>query len=283
MESSKKSCDFYFPAGQMVQKDKKLHANPERGVLKFFISNDTQMLSLKWDNIEKKTSTDEIIITPGDYIYKKLTSSKGSPFSIENSSYSDDKYYFYYQTKNKEKIEKYEKTIIEILEKGQLPNEESEKNDKTVPMSIEEVNNNKDNKGTNQNQFNANIFSEILKSIKKQPHLGKILTTEKIKKLFQELDEETKKRLIQLLPENQRTEQGFYDNINSPQFKHGLVSFSAALDPENLPAVISSFGLDNNVAQKYYGIEAFIRAIIAKYPPKEDKKEEKEKNKEDKK
>jgi len=61
------------------------------------------------------------------------------------------------------------------------------------------------------------------------------------------------------------------------------VSFSVALDPENLPAVISSFGLDNNVAQKYYGIEAFIRAIIAKYPPKEDKKEEKEKNKEDKK
>ena len=52
---------------------------------------------------------------------------------------------------------------------------------------------------------------------------------------------------------------------------------------ENLQAIISSFGLDINEAQKYGdGVEAFVKSIIAKYSPKEDKKDEKEDKKEDK-
>ena len=64
--------EFYFPAGEMIVKDKKVHANPDRGVLRFFISNETQLLTLKWENLDKKTSQDEIIITPGDYNFKKV-------------------------------------------------------------------------------------------------------------------------------------------------------------------------------------------------------------------
>ena len=84
------------------------------------------------------------------------------------------------------------------------------------------------------------------------------------------------------MPEKQKTNQGFYDNINSAQFKQGLGSLTAALESENLPAIISSFGLDINVAQKYGdGVEAFVKSIIAKYSPKDDKKEDKKEEKKD--
>ena len=48
------SKDYFFPAGEMVIKDKKVHANPDRGLLRFYINKDTQLLSMKWENIEKK-------------------------------------------------------------------------------------------------------------------------------------------------------------------------------------------------------------------------------------
>jgi hypothetical protein len=244
MESLKN--EFYFPAGEMVITDKKVHANPDKGVLRFFISNETQLLSLKWENLDKKTSKDEIVITPGDYMYKKVSTKKGTPFFIVNSSYPDDKYFYYYQTNNKENIEKIEKKIMDILSKGELPVDESDKS-KSVPMSIEELSNNKNNaQNSTQGQgINPNFmknFADILKKIQqKYPSLGKVLTTEKITKLFETLDDETKKKLIDLLPEKQKTTQGFYDNINSPQFKQGLGSLTVALESENLPAIISSF------------------------------------------
>ena len=274
--------EFYFPAGEMTVKDKKVSANPDRGVLRFYINNETQLLSLKWENLAKKTSSDDIIITPGEYQFKKVTTKKGSPFFFQNVSYPDDKYFYYFQTNKKEKIEEFEKKIIDILGKGELPKEESNE----VPMSIEEVEKKKDNKGTPapQGQINPNFMkniSDILKKMQqKYPSLGKILTREKITKLFEELDDESKKRLIDLLPENQRTTQGFFDNINSAQFKQGLGSLTYALESENLPAIISSFGLDQKVAEKYGdGVEAFVKSIVAKYSPKEDKKEDKKEEK----
>ena len=64
METKISSEGFFFPAGEMTIKDNKVSANPDRGVLRFFINKETQLLSLKWENIAKKTSNDEIIITP---------------------------------------------------------------------------------------------------------------------------------------------------------------------------------------------------------------------------
>ena len=276
--------EFYFPAGEMIVKDKKVTANPDRGVLRFFISNETQLLTLKWENLDKKTSQDDIIITPGDYNFKKISTKKGSPFFIVNASYPDDKYFYYFQTNKKDEIEKIEQKIIDILSKGELPLDESDKS-KAVPMSVEELsNNNNNNTNGTQAQQQTNFmknFTEILKKMQqKHPSLGKILTPQRIKNLFESLDEEGKKQLINLLPEHQRTTQGFFDNINSPQFKQGLASFTVALESENLPTVISSFGLDINEAQKYGdGVEDFIRSIIAKYTPKEDKKEDKKEEK----
>ena len=280
--------EFCFQAGEMTVKDKKVHANPDRGALRFYINNETSLLSMKWENIDKKTSSEEIIITAGDWVFKKVSTKKGSPFFIQSSAYPEEKYFYYFQINKKEDIEKIEKKIIDILSKGQLTKEEENKESQSVPMSVEELATNKDNKPANSipatgapqptSNFLKN-FSEILRQVqKKYPSLGKILTTEKVTKLFDSLDEETQKKLIELLPEHQRTKQGFYDNINSPQFKQGLGSLSYAVNSENLPAIISSFGLDINVAQKYgNGVEAFVKSIVAKYTPKEDKKEKEDK------
>ena len=279
--------EFYFAAGEMTIKEKKVHANPDRGVLRFYMNKETQLLSMKWENITKKTSNEEIIITAGDWTLKKLSTSKGCPFYIQNTAYPDDKYFFYFQTKNKESIEKTEKKLEEILKTGTLADAGgAEKNEDGVPMSIEEMQNNQ--KNNNNVQQANNIFktlSETFKKImeKKHPSLSDILNREKLTQFFDTLDEETKNRLIQLLPENQRTVQGFYDNINSAQFRQGLGSLTYALESENLGAIISSFKLDMKDAQKALdGVEAFVKCIVAKYEKKEDKKENEEKKEEKK-
>ena len=46
------SKDYCFPAGEMTVKEKKVHANPDRGILRFYINKDTQLLSMKWENLE---------------------------------------------------------------------------------------------------------------------------------------------------------------------------------------------------------------------------------------
>ena len=284
------SQEYYFSAGEMILKDKKVHANPDRGALRLYISQETQLLSLKWENLDKKSSNEEIIITAGDWVYKKVSTSKGSPFYIQNTSYPDDKYFYYYQTKDQKKIEKIEKDLENIFKTGELPTIKKEEESKPVPMSIDEVNkNNNQQQSNSQGGFNSDFlknFSEMLKKIgQKRPSLSDILKRDQITQFFESLDEDTKKRLIELLPENQRSVQGFYDNINSAQFRQGLGSLSYALESENLPAIINSFKLDMNIAQKYGdGIEAFVKCIIDKYSIKEDKKEEKkEETKEEKK
>ena len=278
--------EYYFAAGEMTIKEKKVHANPDRGVLRFYINKETQLLSMKWENITKNTSNEEIIITAGDWTLKKLSTSKGCPFYIQNTSYPDDKYFFYFQTKNKENIEKIEKNLEEILKNGTLPEASESKDTKNneVPMSIEEMQNSQQNNMQQLSNFFKNI-SELKKMMEKnRASLNDILKREKLTQFFDSLDEETKNRLIQLLPENQRSVQGFYDNINSAQFRQGLGSLTYALESENLQAIITSFKLDMKDAQNSLnGVEAFVKCIIAKYEKKEDKKEEKEEKKEEKK
>ena len=94
---------------------------------------------MKWENLDKKSSQEEIIITEGDWSYKKVSTQKGCPFYIQNTSYPDDKYYFYFQTKNKENIEKIEKSLEDILKTGKLPGAPESNETQNVPMSIEEM------------------------------------------------------------------------------------------------------------------------------------------------
>jgi hypothetical protein len=278
--------EYYFAAGEMTIKEKKVHANPDRGVLRFYINNETQLLSMKWENLDKKTSNEEIIITAGDWLMKKLSTKKGCPFYIQNTSYADDKYYFYFQTKNKETIEKIEKNLEQILKTGELPqSEKKEEKNNIVPMSIDDMQNNQQNNAQQTNLFFKNLSEQLKKMMeKKKPSLSDILKREKITQFFDSLDEETKNKLIQLLPENQRSVQGFYDNINSAQFRQGLGSLTYALDSENLATIISSFQLDMKDAKNSLdGVEAFVNCLIAKFEKEENKEDKKEEKKEEKK
>ena len=277
--------EYYFAAGEMTIKEKKVHANPDRGVLRFYINNETQLLSMKWENLDKKTSNEEIIITAGDWSMKKLSTKKGCPFYIQNTSYADDKYYFYFQTKNKETIEKIEKNLEQILKTGELPqSEKKEEKNNIVPMSIDDMQNNQQNNAQQTNLFFKNLSEQLKKMMeKKKPSLSDILKREKITQFFDSLDEETKNKLIQLLPENQRSVQGFYDNINSAQFRQGLGSLTYALDSENLATIISSFQLDMKDAKNSLdGVEAFVNCLIAKFEKEENKEDKKEEKKEEK-
>lgn len=93
---------------------------------------------------------------------------------------------------------------------------------------------------------------------------------------MEKLNEKEKEELIKLLPENQQNIQGLHDNISSPQFQQGLDALTSALNSENLQAIIQSFQLDINEAQKYSnGVEAFIKCIVKQFSPKKNENEEK--------
>jgi hypothetical protein len=56
------------------------------------------------------------------------------------------------------------------------------------------------------------------------------------------------------------------DNLTSPQFQQALESLSSALNSENLPYIMQSFGLDaSKVYNHINGVEAFIKAINEKF------------------
>lgn len=71
---------------------------------------------------------------------------------------------------------------------------------------------------------------------------------------------------FRLLPETQQNKQALFDNLSSPQFQQALEQLSSALNSENLTAILQSFQLNLNTAQKCpNGVEAFIKCIIEKF------------------
>ena len=276
-----KSGEFALMAGQMTVKDKIVHASKDRGILRFYINSETTLLTFEWKNLNNNQTSEPIVITAGDWCYKNVQTKKGHPFYFENVSYPDDKYFFYYQ-EPKDKIPKIEEKIKLILEKGELKPDSN-------AMEVEETKKPSTTQNNQENQKQAvnflKSFGDIMKKMQqKYPSLIKILTREKITQLFEKLNDDEKKRLYDLLPKNQQNAEGFLENIRSAQFRQGCGSLSHALQSENLQAIISSFGLDMKVAQQYTdGVEAFVKCIVDKFSPKEDKKEDKKEEKKDEK
>ena len=279
MES--KSDEFTVKAGQMTVKDKNVHASKDKGILRFYINPETTLLTFEWKSLKNNQTSEPIVITAGDWCYKKVQTKKGSPFYFENVSYPDDKYFFYYQEPIAN-IPKIEEKIKLILEKGELKPDSN-------AMDVEETKKPATTQNNQENQKQAvnflKSFGDIMKKMQqKYPSLIKILTREKITQLFEKLNDDEKKRLYDLLPKNQQNAEGFLENIRSAQFRQGCGSLSHALQSENLQAIISSFGLDMKVAQQYTdGVEAFVKCIVDKFSPKEDKKEDKKEEKKDEK
>jgi hypothetical protein len=68
-----------------------------------------------------------------------------------------------------------------------------------------------------------------------------------------------------LLPEGQQTKEDFVENISSPQFQQALESLSSALNSENFPYIMQSFGLEN---KGLFGVESFVKALTEKFKKK---------------
>ena len=151
-------------------------------------------------------------------------------------------------------------SVDDVVKTEEQKNKEN--NEKNLAATQENTNN-------NMNDFIKNFAESIKKFQKKFPELNKILTISNVKELLNNLEKNDIERLIDLLPENQKNMQGLHENIESPQFAQGLDSLTEALNSENLPAIISSFGLDMEEAGKYAnGVEAFVKCIIKKYTKK---------------
>ena len=297
--------EFTIKAGEMNIIDNKAKANPDKGELKFYLSEG--LLFFEWKNITKNTTKEPLVITPGDWIWKKIGTSKGRVYMLQNTLYpEEEKFLFYMQfpisldEKNSNIINNILKTGTLIFDNKEISNENKEQNKNNNNQNLNNnlsnnnttlqnnISNQNTNQQNNQNNINSNLdfiknFTEAFRQAqKKYPKLGKILTRENIINLLSKLNENEKNELIKKLPEKQQSIQGFHDNISSPQFQQGLDALSSALNSENLQAVIQSFGLDLNEAQKYgNGVEAFIKCIIKKFSKEDEKKNENNEEKKD--
>ncbi len=306
--------EFTIKAGEMNIIDNKAKANPDKGEIKFYLNQG--LLFFEWKNLTKNTTKEPLVITPGDWIWKKIGTTKGRVYMLQNTLYPDEERFLFYmqfpislEEKNSNIINNLLKTGTLIIDDKNTSNENKEQNNNNNNQNTNNtnLNNNLTNNTTeeqnkisnqnsntttqqqnNQNNINSNLdfiksFTEAFRQVqKKYPTLGKILTRENIVNLFSKLNEDEKNELIKNLPEKQQSIQGFHENISSPQFQQGLDALSSALNSENLQAVIQSFGLDLNEAQKYSnGVEAFVKCIVKKFAKNEEKKDTKEDEKKD--
>ena len=297
--------EFKINVGEMNIIDKKAKANPDKGEIRFYLNEG--LLFFEWKNLTKNITKEPLVITPGDWIWKKIGTSKGRVYMLQNTLYpEEEKFLFYMQfpisldEKNSNIINNILKTGTLIFDNKEISNENKEQNKNNNNQNLNNnlsnnnttlqnnISNQNTNQQNNQNNINSNLdfiknFTEAFRQAqKKYPKLGKILTRENIINLLSKLNENEKNELIKKLPEKQQSIQGFHDNISSPQFQQGLDALSSALNSENLQAVIQSFGLDLNEAQKYgNGVEAFIKCIIKKFSTEDEKKNENNEEKKD--
>ena len=282
--------EFSIKAGEMKIEDNKAKANPDKGEIKFFFKEG--LLFFQWKNITKNIEKEPLVITPGEWIWKKIGTSKGRVYMLQGTTYEEEKYIFYMQypissdVRNFNIINNILKTGNLIIDDKENSNEENKINNNNSNNNNTQIQNNVlNNNVSNNNQKNINqsnldfikSFTAALQQIqKKYPTLNKILTRVNIVNLLSKLNEKEKEELIKLLPENQQNIQGLHDNISSPQFQQGLDALTSALNSENLQAIIQSFQLDLNEAQKYSnGVEAFIKCIVKQFSPKKNENEEK--------
>ena len=291
--------EFKINVGEMNIIDKKAKANPDKGEIRFYLNEG--LLFFEWKNLTKNITKEPLVITPGDWIWKKIGTSKGRVYMLQNTLYpEEEKFLFYMQfpisldEKNSNIINNILKTGTLIFDNKEISNENKEQNKNNNNQNLNNnlsnnnttlqnnISNQNTNQQNNQNNINSNLdfiknFTEAFRQAqKKYPKLGKILTRENIINLLSKLNENEKNELIKKLPEKQQSIQGFHDNISSPQFQQGLDALTSALNSENLQAIIQSFQLDINEAQKYAnGVEAFIKCIVKQFSPKKNENEEK--------
>ena len=122
--------------------------------------------------------------------------------------------------------------------------------------------------------------------------LNEVVTPAAISSLLE--DESIKNRLLELLPENQRSPEHLEDNLRSPQVQSTLRSLSQALQPDDTGSldgyhsVIANFQLSPEDGQAALAagknpIQAFLDCVVAavKTDDEETKEESKEETKEE--
>jgi len=116
------------------------------------------------------------------------------------------------------------------------------------------------------------------------PPLQEVVTPDAITTLLQ--DDAVCTRLLELLPEEQRTRQHLEDNLRSPQIQQTLRSLTAALQPdhegsmEGYHSVLANFQLNPEDGQEaLHGgnpIQAFLDCVLASVETKDSEEQEEE-------
>jgi hypothetical protein len=132
-----KQKEFTFQAGEMLIENGKAKANPDSGIIRFYIGRD-QMLFFEWKNITKNLSSEPLVILGGEWVWKKIQTQKGRLFMLQSVSYPEEKFLYYMQYPNKSEDQMNENLVNNILKTGTLELNE-DKPQENEEMSVEGI------------------------------------------------------------------------------------------------------------------------------------------------
>lgn len=195
--------EFKLQVGEMIVENGKIKPNPDKGELRIFFNNRDQVLCLQWINLDKNIEREPLIIFPLEWELRKLGTTKGRVWVLQNTTFEEDKFFFWLQYSNKAEDETNEVIVNNILKTGSLvidETKEGEGNNMTGIEGIIRSESDSQAKVNNNIQSNANIsantnadfiknFTNTFKSIgnkPRYPELGKILTKSNIMKIVED-------------------------------------------------------------------------------------------------
>ena len=221
-------------AGKMINDNNKLRPDLRKGEIS--IVEDSDLSHFQWVNSEGQAE-DDYIIFPGEFKFSKVVQTKSRVYLLE---FGDDRYFYWFQ----EPDPSLDEQRCELIRK-QIG----------CAAKVEEK------------KIDTSGLAKMLESFAKAqqiPDLEEILTPEILKGLVEDLKKHPD--LIELLPENQKTEEFLRENLISPQLQQAMQVLSGAIRSPGGPAIFSSLGLQGLDSAEFNidPLERFLKAIQAK-------------------
>jgi len=247
----------FDPATKMVNPDKRL------GRIKVSI-NAEEEIHFEWYEGSSNTPEIDLIVFRDDAKFTKIKKAAGRIFKLEFQSY-DDKYFFWMQEKEEKNDQDYADKVNKIINTAAMEEE---------PKPVQNTAQNQPARGTNPNptQSNramelSNMFSQALSQAAAQggrrqtPYLSEIFNHKFNDSIIN--DPDYFNALKEHLPESQQTEEGFKENLRSPQLTQALDSLDEALNSEEGQSVLLALGFDPKLWETSKdGVEALIKALL---------------------
>lgn len=248
-----------YKVGKMAWDGKLVKACTDKGMLQFIKELDGNIYKVRWHNIEKQTSEDEIVLEDGlRFEAIKESKSKNSVFVLKRNLKPLNIYWI------QDRKLVFDKLLTDLNSQIKLLLDKGNAEDYRIKE-------NTDRGSTSNNNNNDNLNNAIKSIIEQVNHdrrrisLSEILTSEIINEIKQ--DQSLIEELKEQMPPNQRNLQDIYTALSCPQVKYTMRLLDESIYSEQIVTLSTALGLDisfDSLVNKNH-MKVFINALDDKY------------------